>query len=151
MHRPRTPQHLDARHQAVFRLRRCGAVTVEFCLVISLFFLFLFASVEFARLNMIRHAADNAAYEAARVAIVPGQTATQVQNHATQYLTNLGIHTPMITVNPNPILDNTDEVTVTVSISMNSNSWVTPMFTSGATLTRSATLRTERYRGIATP
>ena len=49
------------------RTRR-GATTVEFAIVAPVFFLFLLASIEFSRLNIIRHTADNAAYEAARIA-----------------------------------------------------------------------------------
>ena len=54
---------------------RAGATAVEFAIVAPIFFLIMLASFEFSRLNVIRHTADNAAYEAARHAMVPGATA----------------------------------------------------------------------------
>ena len=48
------------------KIRR-GATAVEFAITAPIFFLFLLASFEFGWLNVIRHTADNAAYEAARV------------------------------------------------------------------------------------
>jgi len=49
---------------------RRGATTVEFAITAPVFFLFLLAAFEFGWLNVIRHTADNAAYEAARTAMV---------------------------------------------------------------------------------
>ena len=54
---------------------RTGATAVEFAIVAPVFFLILFAMFEFSRVNVLRHTADNAAYEASRVAIIPGATA----------------------------------------------------------------------------
>ncbi len=50
-------------------------MTVEFAICFPLLLLFFFAAFEFCRANMIRQTADNAAYEGARRAIVPGATA----------------------------------------------------------------------------
>ena len=51
--------------------QRTGVTTVEFAIVLPLFILFLVLAFEFGRLNIIRHTADNAAYEAARHVMVP--------------------------------------------------------------------------------
>jgi Flp pilus assembly protein TadG len=56
------------------RNHRRGATAVEFALTAPIFFVFLLSAFEFGWLNVIRHTADNAAYEAARAAIVPGAT-----------------------------------------------------------------------------
>ena len=53
------------------QLRR-GATVVEFSLVLPILFTILFGMIEFTRLSNIRHAADNAAYQAARAVVVPG-------------------------------------------------------------------------------
>ena len=53
------------------RLRR-GATAVEFAIVLPILLTFVWAAFEFTRWAMIRHVADNAAYEAARCVIVPG-------------------------------------------------------------------------------
>ena len=55
--------------------RRTGATAVEFAIVAPIFYTLVIASLEFGRLNIIRHTADQAAYEAARFAMVPGATA----------------------------------------------------------------------------
>ena len=129
--------------------KRRGAVTVEFALVVPLFFLFAFASIEFSRLNFVRHTVDNAAYEAARVGIVPGAHANTVRARANHYLDNIAKVTgSTIVVSPNPITSTTDEVTVSISVPLDQNAWVAPKFAVGKTITRSSTLRTERYRGI---
>ena len=57
--------------------RRTGAVMVEFVIVAPLLFLFFFAAFEFCRVAMIRHTADNAVYEGARIGIIPGATADE--------------------------------------------------------------------------
>ena len=78
--------------------------------------------------------------------ILPGKTVAEIQTQALQYLTIAGTQGATITVAPDPITDLTEEVTVTVSVPMDQNTWVTPVFTPGATIQRSSTLRTERYR-----
>ncbi len=47
---------------------------VEFAIVAPLLFFLFFASMEFCRVAMIRHTADNAVYEGCRVGIIPGAT-----------------------------------------------------------------------------
>ena len=58
--------------------RRTGAAMVEFAIVSPLLFLFFFGAMEFCRVAMIRHTADNAVYEATRVGIIPGASSTDV-------------------------------------------------------------------------
>lgn len=147
------PSHRVSRAPGrVSRAPRPGAITVEFALVLPVFLLLMFASVEFARLNMMRHAADNAAYEAARVGILPGADATNVASVATNYMqSKLGAQGVTVNVTPDPIADDTPEVTVNVSIPMDQNAWVTPRFSVGYQITASSSLRTERYRGIEAP
>ena len=67
---------------------RRGATVVEFAIVAPIFFLFLLASFEFGWLNVLRHTADNAAYEAARTAMVPGGTAADAATKANSILSS---------------------------------------------------------------
>ncbi len=71
--------------------RRLGGAVVEFAIVVPLFLLFLFAAIEFGRLNMVRHMVDNAAYEAARNAMVPGATTQEAVDEANRVLALTGI------------------------------------------------------------
>ena len=68
------------------RSKRAGAVTAEFAITAPIFFLFLLAAFEFGWLNVIRHTADNAAYEAARTVIVPGATVADARAKANRIL-----------------------------------------------------------------
>ena len=128
------------------RKRRWGATTVEFALVAPAFFLVIMSMFEFTRLNVLRHTADNAAYEAARVAIVPGATVAQARTEANRLLTVVGARGAQVNFNPTTITPQTDSVTVSVSIPLDSNGWIIPRFTRGKSLSASATMRTERVR-----
>ncbi len=127
---------------------RRAAVTVEFAFVFPVFLIFLFAGVEMARLNMLRHAADNAAYESARYGIVPGATVAEVEQKAHEYLGSVKVTNGNITVNPDPITEDTVDLTVTVSVPLDGNAWISPQFMSEAAIQATSTLRAERYRGI---
>ncbi len=130
------------------KIRRRGAVTVEFAIVSVVFFTLVFGMVEFSRLSIIRHAADNAAYEGARVGIVPGATVAEVEAAAQQMLDVVSVGTSTIVVTPNPLTTAADDVTVSVSVPVAENSWMVPKLSNGLTIQSSTTLGTERYRGI---
>lgn len=125
---------------------RSGTTTVEFALVAPVFFLVIFSMFEFSRLNVIRHTADNAAYEAARVAMVPGATAAEAITEANRLLDMIGTQGAVVTVNPSTLALSTTEVTIAIDIPLDQNGWVVSKFTAGQTLHAEATLRTERVQ-----
>ena len=133
---------------STFAETRRGVATVEVVLVLPIVLLIIFASVEFGRLNMLRHAVENAAYEGARHCIVPGATVAEATAIAQQHLDAFGTAGAQILVTPSPITEETNEITVRVTVSMDQNSWIAPAFTEGTQVQGSSTLRTERYRGI---
>lgn len=126
------------------RTGRRGATAVEFALTAPVFFLFLLAAFEFGWLNVMRHTADNAAYEAARTAMVPGATVAEAKAKANNLLGIVGARSATITVTPSELTPDTDQVTVAIDIPMNKNGLVVPRFTSATTIHSSSTLRTER-------
>lgn len=126
-------------------LRR-GATATEFAITAPIFVLFLMASFEFGWLNVLRHTADNAAYEAARYAMVPGGTAAEAQARANSLLKIVGARGAKVTVNPSNLTSTTDKVTVSIDIPMKDNALVVPKFTGKKTLHAEATMRTERAR-----
>ena len=93
---------------------------------------------------MLRHTADNAAYEAARRAMVPGATAAEAKSKANAILNIVGTRNAVVTVSPAVINNATDKVTVTIDVPMKNNALVVPKFTGKTTLHSAATLRTER-------
>ncbi len=92
---------------------RKGALTVEFAMCFPLLLLMFFAAFEFSRANMLRQTAENAAYEGARRAIVPGATADDAKNFAKKMLAIVGAKGANIDVDPKVIEEDTPEVTVT--------------------------------------
>jgi Flp pilus assembly protein TadG len=125
---------------------RRGAAAVEFALVSTLLFVLFFTSLELCRVAMIRHTADNAVYEACRVGIIPGATAIEVQDQARAIMATLGVSNVDVNVSPGSIDRDTDEITVTVAIPLDANSYIPAGFTAGKTVTRVLTLRREGIR-----
>jgi Flp pilus assembly protein TadG len=123
---------------------RAGAVAVEFAITAPIFFLFLLAAFEFGWLNVIRHTADNAAYEAARAAMVPGATAADATAKANAILNVVGTRGAKVSVTPATITNSTPQITVAVDIPMSSNGLIVARFTGKTVLHSESTLRTER-------
>jgi Flp pilus assembly protein TadG len=123
---------------------RRGAAAVEFAITAPIFFIFLLASFEFGWMNVLRHSADNAAYEGARAAMVPGATATEAKNKANTILNVVNAKGATVKITPATLSASTKEVTVEVDIPMSKNGLIVPRFTKKTTLHSESTLRTER-------
>src|SRR5689334_5559129 len=95
---------------------RRGATTVEVALILPVLLLFVFASFEFSRLNMLKHLAGAAAYEGAREGIIIGATADDVTTRVNAILASGGVYDAEITTTPNTLSVSTTEVTVQVTI-----------------------------------
>ena len=129
--------------------RRTGATMVEFAIVAPLLFFFFVTAFEFCRVAMIRHTADNAVYEAARVAIIPGATAGEARAEATLILNSLGLNNVNINVTPAIFDRDTEEVTIRVQVPLDGNSFVPNQFFGGKTVERELTLQREGTRNGA--
>jgi Flp pilus assembly protein TadG len=133
------------------RQRRSGAVIVEFAICAPILFLFFFAALEFSRVNMIRQTIENATYEGSRRGIVPGATANDCRNAAQLVLNTVSTNDATITVTPGVITPDTAQVTVAVTVPIDSNSWVTPFFFKNKSLANSMTMRRERFNANSVP
>jgi Flp pilus assembly protein TadG len=119
---------------------------VEFAVVAPVFFLLVFAMIEFGRMVMVQQILTNAAREGARVGVLDGSTESKVDTAVNNYLTAAGISNSTITVSPNPPSSATSSgaVTVTVSVPFNSVSWLpSPLYLGGKTMSFSAVMRRE--------
>lgn len=125
---------------------RHGATTVEVALILPVLFLFIFASFEFSRLNMLKHLAGAAAYEGAREGIVIGATADDVSTRVNAILTAGSVYDATITTTPSTITAATTEVVVQVTIPVDGNFWLMPAYASGS-INGSCRLSTEREGG----
>lgn len=124
-----------------------GVTAVEFALVAPLFFLLLFASLEFAVAASIRSTANNAAYEAARAIVVPGANNRQGVDEAERIMAIVGVRNLTVNVSPAVIDEDTQEVTVDVAIPYSENAFFTPWFMGDVTIRSTCTLNSERYEG----
>lgn len=120
--------------------KRLGATTVEFAFVASIIFGTFIAAAEFCRLSMMRHTLDNAVYEAARKSIVPGATATEIESQAKDILSTLGIRNANVSVDPRVITDETEFVTVNVSLPLGESTFIPVK----SNMSRSLKMRRER-------
>ncbi|TWU44529.1 TadE-like protein [Rubripirellula tenax] len=126
--------------------QRRGTTAVEFAMVAPLLFLFFFAAMEFVRVAMIRHTADNAVYEGCRIGIIPGATNAEIRTETLRIMSSLGVNNVTLNVTPALIDDRTDEVTVQIEIPLDSNSYVPNKFVAGRSIVRELTLRREGNR-----
>jgi Flp pilus assembly protein TadG len=131
-------------------MHRRGAVVVEFALTAGLLFMILFASIEFMRVNTIVNSTENAAYEGARAGIVPGAKAKDAQDAAAAMLGAIGVRGAKIDVEPPAILPDTPEITVTIEVPLDNNSFIAPRYFLGKTLTKTCTLSREVANADAT-
>ena len=124
--------------------QRRGAVAVEMAFALPLLFLFVLGSIEFGRMNVIRHTIDNAAYEAARRAIVPGSTQADAETVANSIMATVGAKGVNVVVTPPVILIDTPEVNVNVTVDCSANGFIAPIFFAGRQLVGNATLKREQ-------
>ena len=111
---------------------RRGAAAVEFAISISVLLLIVFASIEFARLNMVKHSIEHASYLAARRGIIAGATAADVRSTGQAHLDQIGVQGETITVTPSTITDSTTVVEVNVNVPMTGNTWISPAYFGGS-------------------
>jgi Flp pilus assembly protein TadG len=127
---------------------RAGALTVEMAFALPILLLIVFSAVDFARLNMLRNSAENAAYEAARRAIVPGATATQASDAAKKVLKAVGASNCTVTITPATLTEDTTQVTVKVEIPLKNNAWLASAAKTTKVLTKSCTMTREKIKNL---
>jgi len=123
------------------REQNLGSVCVEFALVSPIFFLVIFASIEFARVHMIQSAAENACFEGARRGSVPGATAESCRAQCEEILRVAGVEDFTVDVEPANIDASTEIITVNADIPITSrNSFGLSAFFGGRVLRKQVSL-----------
>lgn len=120
---------------------RRGALAVEMALCLPLLFLLLFGAFELARANMMLHATESAAYEGARVGIVPGANKAKIEDAVKFVLGSVGVQDFNVTVVPDVIQVDTATVEVTVEVPFRNNTSFSGFFVKDPTF-RGTTLLT---------
>jgi len=108
-------------------------------LVSPIIFLMFLGAIELNNLNFIRNTAANAVYEGARAGMVSGGTSADSNSAVMAYLSKVGVHHGA-TINSSV---SAQEVTVSVSIPMNLNSFGISRFTSGYNVMQQISLKRE--------
>ena len=96
------------------------------CLPVLL--IFLFGGYELGRANMLLHATESAAYEGARVGILPGATAEKVDEACREILASVGIRDATVTVTPRNIQADTPRVNVEIDVPLRTNASLSSFF-----------------------
>jgi Flp pilus assembly protein TadG len=107
---------------------RAGVLTVEMAICLPLLFLFLFACYEIAHANMLMHATESAAYEAARIGIVPGTKNDKIEDAAKFVLNSVGINDFTMTMTPTTITSSTPRVKIEINVPFRNNTSIPQIF-----------------------
>jgi Flp pilus assembly protein TadG len=89
---------------------------VEFSLVFPVFMTVLLFFFEAWRVVQCQQTVDQAAFEAARIAIVPGKTVADAQARANLVLASTNATKATVTISPDPITEATEKVTVRITL-----------------------------------
>ena len=125
------------------REKSFGAVAAEVAVCLPVLFLLLFGCLELARANMLLHATESAAYEGARVGIIPGAQQASVEEAVDFILTTVGASNFSVEILPEVITSTTEEIEVIVNVPYAENAFVPPFFMSDPTFRASCKLRRE--------
>jgi Flp pilus assembly protein TadG len=112
------------RTPSVRRRHRKGAAVVEFAVVAPLLFMLILGIIEFGRLMMVQEIVTNGAREAARQAVLPSATKTEVETVAQNYFNANGISGYTLTTTDPATASGGSPITVTVSVPYTSVSWL---------------------------
>lgn len=112
------------------RRRRQGTTTVEFGLVLPIFFLFIFGLIDVGRGFMTSHLLTNAARQGCRQSVVQNKSTADIEASVKTILESQGIkgHTTVVRVN-GAVKDvstaqSTDEISVVVSVPVSNVTWI---------------------------
>ena len=126
-----------------------GAVTVEFAIVANVMFVVIFGCLELTRLSLMRNLAQDAAYFAARAAVIPGATNADATREANRILGTLGTKGVRVSINQGQVLtQDTEELQLEVIIDLKENMILLPMLPGAKEIRTKATMRTERYNEV---
>lgn len=127
---------------------RSGAVLVELALTLPILFLLMAALIELSRVMLIKNTADTAAYEGARAGIVVGASPQTCEDAAASLLQATRMKSWCIDVEPEVFDENTPKVTVSVTLPVAANSWISPFFFKQMDVTSTVTLVCERPSSV---
>lgn len=118
---------------------------VELAVFLPLFFTITMATVETCRVLYLRQSLTIAAYETARLGIVPGMNRDALDAQCNVILNGRNIKGGVLTTNPASLdtLRYGDTLTVSVSVAVDQNALLSTWFFRGKTITETTTIMAE--------
>ena len=138
------------KNQSRTKSNRRGATTVELAAVLPVFLLLVLGCMEFSRISLMRSLGSNACYEAARASMVTGATTGEAEQIVDSILGRLAVDdatTEVTFTDRNGAVtnfNNSQRVTVAVSIPYDDNNPILPSHFTGITFDSEITLWTSR-------
>ena len=125
--------------------KRNAATIVELAFVLPLLFTLLFGTIEACAMLHLQQTLEIAAYESARISLVPTSKTKLVQETAERFFKNRNVQGGTITISPSnfetlPIGTN---ITILVTAPASGNLPLPPMFFSGKSLSASCSMMKE--------
>ena len=124
---------------------RRGIAVVELAIMLPVFVLILFATIEACTMIFLQQSLKIAAHEGVRAAVVPGSTATNATNMVLAFLAQRNVNGATITITPNNYTSQPYGTVLQVQVSApcSANCIFPPIFYSGATVTGTSTMMKE--------
>ena len=124
---------------------RRGAAIVELAVLLPVFVLIVLGTIEASSMIFLKQSLKIIAYEGARVAIVPGSDATNVQAGCNQMATSRGVTISSVVVTPNDfhLQPYGTNIQVQITADCNANSLISPWFYAGQSLAADVTMMKE--------
>lgn len=134
-----------ARQDMSPEFHRRGAAIVEFAVVLPVFVLIVLGTIETTSMIFLQQSLKIAAYESARVALVPGSDQGNVEAAANAILSSRGVVAPSVSVTPANFENSPygTAIGVEVTVSCNQNSLVAPWIYQGRQLTTKVSMMKE--------
>lgn len=107
---------------------RKGTSSVEFALVFPITLLFFVSQIGLMQIFLLNDTAQHAAYEGAREGLVITSTAQDAEDAVQAFASSMNVRDVTVDVEPDNFTSSTQEVTVAVSIPLNSNAWISVPF-----------------------
>lgn len=138
--------HIHRRSQT-----RRGAAVVEFAITVPVALLLLFAGMEASATYMMYNSLENASYEGARRGIIPGASSAAIRSECLSMLSAARVTSPLVSVSPETITDDTQQVIVTTSASASGNLFGINWLFGDRIISRTTTMTREGYLASQSP
>lgn len=135
----------EMRHRGGGNQRR-GAAIVEVALTLPILVLICLATIDTCRVIFVRQSAKLAAFECARIGIIPGVTRTQLQQLCATFMASRAVSQASVSLSVADLssLTKGDLLTVTVTVPANSNALSSSWFYRGRTFAESVSILVEQ-------